>query len=153
MRKRLVLSIILWVFVEFSFFCHSTASLAAPSGAKTLRNGYKNMSSPILTSTQQCLARNSGPALHLRWLISSGKLPKINPTRPIPSALFGTLPRIVVSSLANTMTSILWGQKSKHRRLTILVSGLSALGATSQSSYNGSGYTPNVLLCSFQSTE
>ena len=150
MRKRLVPTVTLQAFANFLFFCHSMVSLAAQSGAKTFRNGFKNMLLPISTLTSECLAQNSKPTLRLCLHISSAKSPRIYPTRPIPSALFGTLPRIMVSSLVNTMRSIHQAQKPKLRRLTALVSGLLAREVTTRSSCNISEYTSNVLLPSLR---
>ena len=47
------------------FFCYSTALLVAPSGAKTLRNGFKNTLLPMSTLTPQCLGQHSGPLVRL----------------------------------------------------------------------------------------
>ena len=150
MQKRLVTELSSHVFLEYLLFCHSTALLVAPNGAKTLRSGFKNTLLPMSTLTPQWRGQHSVPQLRLYYHISSARQPKICPTRPILDALFGTLPRIVVNSLANMMTSIPWAQISKPRLLpTVLVSNLSALEVTSRSSYNASGYCPNVLLPSF----
>ena len=147
MQKRLVPVLSILTFLEY-LFRHSTALLVAPNGVKTLRSGFKNTLLPMSTLTPQWQGQHSMSQLRLCYHILSARQPKIYLTRPILSALFGTLPRTVVNSLANMMTSIPWAQrlKLKPRLLpTVLVSNLSAREVTTQSSYSASGYCPNVL--------
>jgi len=154
MQKRLVPVLSLYVFLETLLFRHSTALLVALNGAKTSRSGFKNTLLPMSTLTPQWQGQHSVPQLRLCYHISSARQPKIYPTRPIPNALFGTLLRTVVNSLANMMTSTPWAQRLKPRLLsTALVSDLSAREVTTQSFYNASGYCPNVLSLSFLCAE
>ena len=136
---------------EYLFLCHSTALLVAPNGAKTLRSGFKNTSLPMSTLTPQWQGQHSVPQPRLCYHILSARQRKIYPIPPIPNALFGTLPRTVVNSLANTMTSTR-AQRLKLKPMLlpmVLVSDLSVREVTTQSSYNALGYCFNIMSPSF----